>query len=617
MTEREKFYAQKTKYMSGHFFGPPGPGRHMSLLSEKPKETIKTLKKLFKYLKKYKLYFLLSFVCVLGNSILSLIAPYLVGKAIDTYIIPKRLTGFENFLFLIFLVYAFNSILVYIQSFTMANISQNVGYDLREDAFDCIHKLSLKTIDKRTTGDIMSRITNDIDMINMTLATSILQFFSGIIMLFGTCVMMIILSPVLTLFSLILIPLMIFITKIISGKTRKYFFLQQTKLGELNGLAEEDITGLKIIKIFGKEEKEIEKFEKINEELKKYGINAQKFAGIMPPLINFLNNISFVIIGGIGGTFVLKKMVTIGTIVSFINYVKQFTRPLNELANQFNTIQTAIASAERVFEIMEEEKEKEDDTEAMELKEIKGEVEFKNVYFAYENKKYVLKNVSFKIPAGKIIAIVGPTGAGKTTMINLLARLYEIEKGEILIDGYDIRKIKKENLRSFLGVVLQDTYLFAETIKENIRYGKLEATDDEIQNACKISNAEKFILNLSKKYETILSDGGQSLSQGQRQLIAIARAILAEPRILILDEATSNIDTKTEMYVQKSMMNLMKGKTNFVIAHRLNTIKNADLILVLNEGEIIEKGTHQELMNKKGFYYNLFKSQFGEVLKEE
>jgi len=436
-------------------------------------------------------------------------------------------------------------------------------------------------------------------------------------MLFGTCVMMIILSPVLTLFSLILIPLMIFITKIISGKTRKYFFLQQTKLGELNGLAEEDITGLKIIKIFGKEEKEIEKFEKINEELKKYGINAQKFAGIMPPLMNFLNNISFVIIGGIGGTFVLKKMVTIGTIVSFINYVKQFTRPLNELANQFNTIQTAIASAERVFEIMEEEKEKEDDTEAMELKEIKGEVEFKNVYFAYENKKYVLKNVSFKIPAGKIIAIVGPTGAGKTTMINLLARLYEIEKGEILIDGYDIRKIKKENLRSFLGVVLQDTYLFAETIKENIRYGKLEATDDEIQNACKISNAEKFILNLSKKYETILSDGGQSLSQGQRQLIAIARAILAEPRILILDEATSNIDTKTEMYVQKSMMNLMKGKTNFVIAHRLNTIKNADLILVLNEGEIIEKGTHQELMNKKGFYYNLFKSQFGEVLKEE
>ncbi|HOK56937.1 MAG TPA: ABC transporter ATP-binding protein [bacterium] len=617
MVEKDKFYEQqKIKYVRGHFFGPPGPGRHMNLLSEKPKETIKTLKKLFKYLGKYKLYFLLSFVCILGSSILFLIGPYLIGKGIDYYIIPKNLSGFGKFLLFMLVIYIFNSLLVYIQSLTMANISQRVGYDLRKDAFECIHKLFLKVIDKRTIGDIMSRITNDIDMINMTLATSITQFFSGIIMLSGTIVMMIILSPLLTLFSIILIPVMIFITKIISGKTRKYFFIQQTKLGELNGIAEEDITGLRIIKIFGKEEKEIEKFEKINEELKEYGINAQKFAGIMPPLMNFLNNISFAIIGGIGGVFVLKKIITIGTIASFINYVKQFTRPLNELANQFNTIQTAIASAERVFEIMEEEKEKEDEEGAIELKEIKGEVEFKNVWFAYEDEKYVLKNINFKVPAGKIIAIVGPTGAGKTTIINLLARLYEVEKGEILIDGYDIRKIKKESLRSFLGVVLQDTYLFAETVKENIRYGKLEARDEEIQEVCRVSNAEKFILNLPKKYQTVLSDSGQSLSQGQRQLIAISRAILAKPKILILDEATSNIDTKTEMDVQKSMLNLMKDKTNFVIAHRLNTVKNADLILVIKEGEIIEKGNHKELMNKKGFYYNLFTSQFGEVLND-
>ncbi len=618
MAERNKFYEQeKIKYMRGRFFGPPGPGRHISLFSEKPKETIKTLKKLLNYLKKYKLYFLLCFVCISGSSILSLIGPYLIGKGIDNYIIPKNLSGFGSFLLFMLIIYVFNSILVYIQSFTITNISQRVGYDLRKDAFDCIHKLSLKVIDKRTIGDIMSRITNDIDMINMTLATNIIQFFSGIIMLSGIIVVMMILSPILTLFSITLIPLMIVITKIISNKTRKYFFIQQTKLGELNGIAEEDITGLKIIKIFGKEEKEIERFERINAELREYGIKAQKFAGIMPPLMNFLNNISFVIIGGIGGFFVLKKMVSIGNIASFINYVKQFTRPLNELANQFNTIQSAIASAERVFEIMEEEKEREDEEEAIELKEIKGEVEFKNVWFAYENEKYVLKDINFKIPAGKIIAIVGPTGAGKTTMINLLARLYEIEKGEILIDGYNIRKIKKESLRSFLGVVLQDTYLFAETIKENIRYGKLEAIDDEIHEVCRISNTEKFILNLPNKYETILSDGGQSLSQGQRQLIAISRAILAEPKILILDEATSNIDTKTEMDVQKSMLNLMKGKTSFVIAHRLNTIKNADLILVLKEGEIIEKGTHKELMNKKGFYYNLFISQFGEILNDE
>ncbi|MGB9677166.1 MAG: ABC transporter ATP-binding protein, partial [Candidatus Ratteibacteria bacterium] len=539
MAERNKFYEQeKIKYMRGRFFGPPGPGRHISLFSEKPKETIKTLKKLLNYLKKYKLYFLLCFVCISGSSILSLIGPYLIGKGIDNYIIPKNLSGFGSFLLFMLIIYVFNSILVYIQSFTITNISQRVGYDLRKDAFDCIHKLSLKVIDKRTIGDIMSRITNDIDMINMTLATSIIQFFSGIIMLSGIIVVMMILSPILTLFSITLIPLMIVITKIISNKTRKYFFIQQTKLGELNGIAEEDITGLKIIKIFGKEEKEIERFERINAELREYGIKAQKFAGIMPPLMNFLNNISFVIIGGIGGFFVLKKMVSIGNIASFINYVKQFTRPLNELANQFNTIQSAIASAERVFEIMEEEKEREDEEEAIELKEIKGEVEFKNVWFAYENEKYVLKDINFKIPAGKIIAIVGPTGAGKTTMINLLARLYEIEKGEILIDGYNIRKIKKESLRSFLGVVLQDTYLFAETIKENIRYGKLEAIDDEIHEVCRISNTEKFILNLPNKYETILSDGGQSLSQGQRQLIAISRAILAEPKILILDEAT-------------------------------------------------------------------------------
>lgn len=617
MAEKDKFYEQRIKYARGHFFGPPVPGRHINLLSEKPKETLKTLKKLLKYIEKYKLYVFLTVICVIGSSVLSLMGPYLIGKGIDNYIIPRNINGFGKFLFFMFTIYIFNSILIYIQSYTMANISQKVGYDLRKDAFDCLHSLSLKVIDKRTIGDIMSRITNDIDMINMTLATSIIQFFSGIIMLSGTIIMMIILSPILTLICIILIPLMVFLTKIVSSKTRKYFFIQQTKLGEINGIAEEDITGLKIIKIFGKEDKEIEKFEKINIELREYGINAQKFAGIMPPLMNFLNNISFAIIGGIGGVFAFKKIVTIGTIASFINYVKQFTRPLNELAHQFNTIQTAIASAERVFEIMEEEKERPDEKDAIELKEIKGEVEFKNVWFAYENEKYILKNINFKVPAGKTIAIVGPTGAGKTTMINLLSRLYEIEKGEILIDGYDIRKIKKESLRSFLGVVLQDTYLFAESIKENIKYGKLEATDNEIQEVCKISNAEKFILSLSKKYETILSDGGQSLSQGQRQLISIARAILAKPKILILDEATSNIDTKTEMDVQKSMLNLMKEKTNFVIAHRLNTIKNADLILVINQGEIIEKGTHNELMNKKGFYYNLFTSQFGEILTND
>lgn len=614
MVERDKFFEhQRQRYLRSPFFNPPG--RQLYPVTEKPKDAIKTVKKLLFYLREYKLYFLLTSLCIIGGSCLSLLGPYLIGKAIDIYILPKKIYAFGKFVSFIFIVYIFSSIFIYIQNFTIAKISQNIGYKIRKDVFDTIHSLPLRVLDKRPIGDVMSRITNDIDMINMTLTTSVTQFFSGLFMLIGTILMMCILSPILTLFSLILIPLMIFITKIISNKTRKYFLIQQTKLGELNSIVEEDITGLKIIKIFGKEEKEIERFQKINEDLKEISIMAQKFAGVLPPLMNFLNNISFAIVGGIGGFLAIKKIVTIGTIASFMNYVKQFTRPLNELANQFNNIQTAIASAERVFEIMEEEKDKNDE-ETIEIKEIKGEIEFKNVYFAYEDEKYVLKNINFKVSPGKVVAIVGPTGAGKTTIVNLLLRFYEIEKGQILIDGYDIRKIKKENLRSFLGVVLQDTYLFADTIKENIRYGKLEATDEEIFQVCKISNVEDFILSLPKKYETFLTDGGQSLSQGQRQLIGLTRTILANPKILILDEATSNIDTKTEMDIQKSMINLMKGKTSFIIAHRLNTIKNADLILVINEGEIIESGNHRELIEKRGFYYNLFVSQFGEVCIE-
>ncbi|MCM8762707.1 MAG: ABC transporter transmembrane domain-containing protein, partial [Candidatus Omnitrophica bacterium] len=417
MSEKDKFQEQqRLRLQHGPFFGPHGPGRHTPLISEKPKETIKTLKELFKYLNKYKLYLFLAFICVIGSSLLSILGPYLIGKGIDNYIIPKSISGFGPFLYFMLAIYIFNSILLYIQGVTMANISQRVGFDLREDVFNSLHKLSLKVIDRRSIGDIMSRLTNDIDMINTSIATATVQFFSGIIMLIGTVVMMAILSPFLTLFSIVLIPLMAITTKVISARTRKYFSLQQTKLGEVNGLVEEDISGLKIIKLFGMEEKEIKKFEIKNSELREYGIIAQKLAGIVPPLMNFLNNISFAIVGGIGGFFVIRNIITIGTIASFINYVRQFTRPLNELANQFNIIQGAIASGERVFEIMEEEKEKEDTGELKKIDDINKSLEFKNLWFSYENEKYVLKNINFKITPGKLIAIVGPTGAGKTTV---------------------------------------------------------------------------------------------------------------------------------------------------------------------------------------------------------
>lgn len=612
MTDRYRGQ-QKTRVQRGPFLGHTGPGRHMPILSEKPKDITKTLKKLFTYLGKYRLSLVLTFVCVIGSSILSLLGPYLIGKGIDDYIVPRVLSGFGKFLLFMFFIYVVNSILVYIQGITMAEISQRVGFDLREDAFNSIHKLPLKNIDNRSIGDMMSRITNDIDMINTSITTATVQFFSGILMLVGTVVMMFILSPLLALISLILIPLMVIATKLVSTKTRKYFSLQQTKLGEMNGMVEEDIAGLKIIKIFGREEEEIGRFKEKNAELRNYGIMAQKFAGIIPPLMNFLNNMSFVIVGGIGGLFAIRKLITIGTIASFINYVRHFTRPLNELANQFNVIQSAIASAERVFEIIEGNKEKEDSDELVEIDNIHKCIEFKDLWFSYKEGEYVLKNVSFQVPPGRLIAIVGPTGAGKTTMINLLAKLYEVDKGEVLFDGVDIRQIKKKSLRSILGVVLQDTYLFSESVRENIRYGKLEATDAEVEDVCRAINAEEFILTLPDKYDTVLSDGAQGLSQGQRQLIAIARAILSNPCILVLDEATSNIDTKTELSIQESMSTLMKGRTSFVIAHRLNTIKNADLILVINGGEVIEKGTHKELMRKEGFYHNLFVSQFGEI----
>ncbi|HHV81425.1 TPA: ABC transporter ATP-binding protein [bacterium] len=591
------------------FRGGPG-GPHSMFSKVKPEDPLGTLKRLWGYIKQYRLRFFLIFIIVFVTALLSLINPYLIGRAIDQYIIPKDFKGLFSLIVLMISIHIANSLFIWLQGYLNITTVQKIVLQLRKDLFGKLQSLPLRFFDSSQHGDLMSRLTNDIDTVNMSLNTSITQVFSSIVTLTGTLLVMLRLSPMLTLISMATIPFTLLVTSFISRHTREYFFSNQTILGKLNGLIEENISGLKVVKVFSRERKEIERFGNINRELREVGTKAQIYSGVMGPLMNVLNNLSFALIAGFGGWFTVQNIITVGTIASFITYSRQFTRPINELANQFNMLQSAMASAERVFKVMDESPEPADLPDAVELKDVKGDVEFRNVCFSYKEGVPVLKNVTFHAKPGQTIALVGPTGAGKTTMVNLLTRFYDVDSGSILIDGIDIRRIKRSCLRSLLGIVLQDTYLFSDSVKENIRYGRLSATDEEVKMAARLAHAEHFILRLPHGYDTVLSDGGENLSQGQRQLLAIARAILADPAILILDEATSNIDTRTEKYIQAAMLNLMEGRTSFVIAHRLSTIRNADMILVINDGEIIERGTHRELLEKKGFYYNLYMSQF-------
>ncbi|BCS82334.1 multidrug ABC transporter ATP-binding protein [Caldicellulosiruptor diazotrophicus] len=595
-------------------FGPGpvpgrGPGHRFSNKGSKPKDLKVTLKRLWGYFKEFKLLLLVIFLTITIGAILQIISPLLIQQAIDNYIIPRRLSGLYKIILGMIGIYIVNSIFAYLQGYGMMVISQKVVFKMRNDLFSKLQKLPIKIFDTKSHGDLMSRLTNDIDVVTNTLNASLTSIFSSIITIVGSIVVMLLLSPVLTVLTLTVVPLMFWLTNLIASRTRKLFSQNQKLLGSLNGIIEEDITGQKVIKVFTREEKEIKKFEKVNKELTQVGIKAQIFSGIIPPLMNLLNNLAFIIVAASGGFLALKGFITVGTIASFIQYARQFTRPLNDLANQFNQIQSAFAAAERVFEIMDEQEEMSSEDE-VELKDIKGEVEFRNVWFSYTKGQPVIKNISFKVKPGQMVALVGPTGSGKTTIVNLLSRFYDVDSGQILIDGIDIRKINRHSLRKKLGIVLQDTFLFSEPVKENIRYGKLSATDDEVILASKMANAHDFVKHLPHGYNTVLTDNGMDLSQGQRQLLAIARAILSDPAILILDEATSNIDTRTEKLVQSAMLKLMQGRTSFVIAHRLSTIRNADLILVIYNGEIIEQGTHEDLLAKKGFYYNLYMSQF-------
>lgn len=585
----------------GHMFKGPRP---------KTKDRKATLLRLWDYLKEQKLLLSWVFMLVVLSSVFGLAGPLLIGQAIDNYIIPGDFKGLLLITIIMGVVYLLNALFSWLQSYILIGVAQKTVYKMRTDLFSKIQTLPVSFFDRNPHGELMSRLTNDLENVSNTLNTSITQIMASLLMVVGTISVMLWLSPTLTLVCVMIIPAILLTTKKIAGFTRKYFAEQQQALGELNGFIEENISGQRVVKVFAQEEKSIDQFAKYNGKLKKISQRAQVLAGLIHPLFNVLNNIIFALLVGVGGWLVLKELITIGIIASFINYLKQFFRPLSQLANQFNLLQSAIAGAERVFAVMDEKPEQDQPGNRTGPDRIRGEVALQHVSFGYQKETPVLKDINLRVKPGQTIALVGPTGAGKTTIVNLLTRFYEIDTGSILIDGQDIRSFSRNSLRSCLGIVLQDTYLFSDTVRENIRYGRLTATDQEVEAAARIANAEQFIKRLPQGYDTVLSDDGGNLSQGQRQLLTIARAVLADPAILILDEATSSVDTRTELQIQEAMLSLMQGRTSFVIAHRLSTIKNADLILVINDGEIIEQGSHQELLTRQGFYYELYNSQF-------
>ena len=590
----------------------PGAGPHQlhGKKAEKIKDFKGTVKRLIGYLIENKLNIVVVFLLCFVTTLISIFGTRLNGYTIDNFIETGDMKGLAFICIMLVLMYVVNIFSTYYQNSVMIKIAQRVSARIRHDLFVGLQKLPLKYFDTHSSGDLMSRLTNDVDNINTTLSQSVTQLFSGIINIVGMFIAMLLLSPILTLIGMITIPLTFITTKTLAKKTQKFFVKQQNELGNLNGYIEEMVSGQKVVLLFSEEEKVKKEFGEINERLTKSAIIAQGISSFMGPINNFINNISYLIISVAGGYLILKgHSITVGVVFSFLLYMRNFTRPINEIMNLFNTIQSALAGAERVFEVIDEKKEKDKET-AKDISNIEGHVELKNVTFSYEKGKEILKNVSIEAKKGELIAIVGPTGAGKTTIINLLTKFYDIDSGEILIDGKNIDDITRESLRKTVAMVLQDTYLFSESVSDNIRYGRLDATDEEVIQAAKMADAHHFIKQLPEGYNTILSDNGGNLSQGQRQLLAIARAILSNASILILDEATSSIDTRTEVLIQNAMIKLMEGKTTFVIAHRLSTIRNADKILALKDGEIIESGTHSELLAKDGFYANLYNSQF-------
>lgn len=581
----------------------------------KPKNFKGTLKRLWHYFGNERKILSIIFLFILIDSVITLSAPYLIGKSIDAMTIGGKVDFnlLEVLVLVLLFAYITDAFLTFLQSWLMAGVSQRIVKRLRSSLFKKLQKLPVSFFDTRTHGELMSRLSNDIDNVSNTISQSTTQLMSGGIVLLGSLIMMLILSPILTLATLITVPLVFLLTKTIAKKTRILFKNQQIQLGKLNGHIEETISGIQVVKAFNHEDKAIEEFEEVNTKLKQVGLKAQIWSGFLMPLMNVISNLGFAIVAIVGGLLAVKGLITIGVIASFLTYSRQFGRPLNDLANIFNILQSGVAGAERVFEILDENEEDSDRDAAITLTQPKGHVVFENVSFGYRPDVPILKNVRFEAEIGSSTAFVGPTGAGKTTIVNLLTRFYDVTEGHIYLDGKDIREYTRDSLRKCFGIVLQDTYLFSGTIKENIKYGKPDATDEEVIAAARMANADLFIKKLLNQYETMLSENGGNLSQGQRQLLAIARVMLARPALLILDEATSSIDTRTELHIQDALLKVMNGRTSFIIAHRLNTVREADTIMVIDHGEIVEKGSHDELIGKRGVYYNMFFNQFKNV----
>ncbi len=609
--------------------GEPPMGRPV----EKAKDFKGTIKRLMHYLKPREFQIIMVFLMAALSTVFAILSPKIMGKALTKLfdgIIAKHMALKINkpvpaidyayitrILIILILLYAASALFSYVQQYIMAGIAQNIVLQIRKDINDKLSRLPLKFFDSHTHGEILSRVTNDVDNIASTLQQSLTQLITSIVTIVGVIIMMLTISPLMTLIAFVTLPLCAIVTKQIASRSQKYFAEQQKDLGELNGHVEEMYTGHKIIKAFGHEDESIDKFNEINERLYKGSWKAQFISGIIMPLLNFINNIGYVLVCVVGGIMVTKKKIEIGDIQAFIQYSKQFTQPIVQTANIINILQSTVASAERVFELLDETEEIPDKPDVKELKSVEGNVKFEDVKFGYNEDSILINDMNIDVKKGQSIAIVGPTGAGKTTIVNLLMRFYEINDGRITVDGVDIRDISRRNLRSIFGMVLQDTWLFNGTIRDNIAYGRENASEEEIIQAAKAAHADHFIRTLPEGYDTVLNEEASNISQGQKQLLTIARAILADPSILILDEATSSVDTRTEIHIQKAMDALAKGRTSFIIAHRLSTIRDADLILVMNNGDIIEKGTHKELLDKKGFYADLYNSQFTGAKIEE